>query len=163
MKTLLLLRHAKSSWDDPELADFDRPLNSRGIRSAKFLGELIHERLIRADRVISSPAKRAKHTAVLVSQIGGLPEVVYDDRIYEASVIRLVGLIGEFDDGFDSILLIGHNPGIADLIRILTGESHEIPTAALSQINLSIEHWSEIAPECGKLEYVIRPKDLMPH
>jgi len=163
VKTLLLLRHAKSSWDDPDLADFDRPLNSRGIRSAKFLGELIHDREIRADRVVSSTSKRTKQTAVLVSQIGGLPDVVYDDRIYEASVIRLIGLIGEFDDAFDSVLLIGHNPGIADLVRVLTGESHEIPTAALSQIALAIERWSDIVPACGKLEFVIRPKDLMPH
>lgn len=163
MKKLLLLRHAKSSWDDPELADFDRPLNSRGIRSAKFLGELIHEREISADRVVSSTAKRAKQTAVLVSQIGGLPDVVYDERIYQASVIRLIGLVGEFDDAFDSVLLIGHNPGIAELIRVLTGESHEIPTAALSRISLPIERWSDVAPACGTLEFVIRTKDLMPH
>ena len=162
MKTLFLLRHAKSSWDDPDLADFDRPLNSRGLKAARFIGELMFDRGLRPRSVVSSPAKRAKQTAILVREIGELPPVVYDDRIYEASALALFHLIGEFDPATDSVLIVGHNPGMAELVRILTGESHSIPTAALSMISLSIGNWSDIAVNCGTLEFVIRPKDLMP-
>ncbi len=161
MKTLFLLRHAKSSWNDPDLSDFDRSLNSRGLKAANFMGGLVFDRGIQPQLVVSSPAKRAKQTAVLVREIGALPAIDFDERIYEASPLTLFNLIREFDSKYDSAMIVGHNPGLEELTRILTGESQSMPTAALSQITLPIDSWEELAVRSGKLELVIRPRDLM--
>jgi phosphohistidine phosphatase len=162
VKTLFLLRHAKSSWDDPELADFDRPLNNRGRKAAKFIGELIADRGIAPRMIVSSPAERARQTAELVTKSADLPKVRFDDRIYEASALSLFHVIGEFPDDRDPILLVGHNPGMEELLRLLTGQVHEVPTAALIGITLDVPRWSDIAVSCGHLEFIVRPKDLMP-
>lgn len=162
MKTIYLLRHAKSSWDDPDLADFDRPLNSRGLKAARFIGALMFERGIKPERIVSSPAKRAKQTAVLVREIAELPKLEIDDRIYEASSLTLFNLVSEFADDTRSVLIVGHNPGMEELIRLLTGEPHSIPTAALSRLTLNIDRWSDLALDSGTLDFIIRPKDLMP-
>lgn len=162
MKTLYLLRHAKSSWDDPDLADFDRPLNNRGLNAARFIGGLMFERGIRPERMVSSPAKRAKQTAVLVREIAELPKLEIDDRIYEASSLSLFNLVSEFPDDTASVLIVGHNPGMEELIRLLSGEPHSVPTAALSRVTLDVDRWSDLGLNCGTLDFIIRPKDLMP-
>src|SRR5215213_73702 len=162
MKTLLILRHAKSSWDDPDLADFDRPLNHRGLQTAQFIGNLMREKNLRVDFVSSSPAKRAKQTATLVKEAAGFSaEIGYDDRIYGASPISLLHILAEMGDEFDSILLVGHNPGLEGLIKVLTGGILSMPTAALAEINLKIDFWSNIAAATGKVNFVVRPKDEM--
>jgi phosphohistidine phosphatase len=162
MKTLLILRHAKSSWDDPDLADFERPLNHRGLQTAQFIGNLMHEKNLRVDFVLSSPARRAKQTATLVKEAAGFSAAIgYDDRIYEASPISLLYVLAESEDEFDSILLVGHNPGLEGLIKILTGGIVSMPTAALAEINLKIDFWSSIAADTGKVNFVVRPKDEM--
>lgn len=162
MKTLYLLRHAKSSWDDPGLADFDRPLNSRGLKAARFIGRLMFERGIKPDRIISSPAKRAAQTAALVGEAAELPNFELDDRIYDASSPTLFNLLSEVPDATQSILLVGHNPGMQELITALSGESHSIPTAALIRLSLGIDRWPDLGLNTGTLDYIIRPKDLMP-
>jgi phosphohistidine phosphatase len=162
MKTLFILRHAKSSWDNPDLADFDRPLNNRGLNAARFIGELIYRRNLQPQIIVSSPAKRAKQTAVLVKEVAEIPRPIqYDERIYEASPLSLFNLIREFDDKWKSVLLVGHNPGIENLLRMTTGETHSMPTAALSKINLIIESWSELEANSNELEFLIRPKEEM--
>ena len=162
MKTLFVLRHAKSSWDNPDLADFERPLNSRGLDAARFIGALIYERRLEPQIVISSPAKRAKQTAVLVKELAEIAKPIkFDERIYEASPLTLFNLIREFDDKYESVLIIGHNPGFENLVRLLTGEAVSMPTAALARINLKIEKWSELETGEGKLEFLIRPKEEM--
>jgi phosphohistidine phosphatase len=162
MKTLLILRHAKSSWDDADLADFDRPLNHRGLQTAQFIGNLMRERNLRVDFVLSSPAKRAKQTATLVKEAAGFAaEIGYDDRIYEASPISLLHILAEMGDEFDSLLLVGHNPGLEGLIKILTGGILSMPTAALAEINLKIDFWSSVEADTGKLSFVVRPKEEM--
>lgn len=162
MKTLFTLRHAKSSWDNPDLSDFDRPLNSRGLDAARFIGELIYERQLEPQVILSSPAKRAKQTAVLVKEIAEIKRpIIFDERIYEASSLSLFNLLREFDDKYESVLLVGHNPGLEELLRILTREAKTMPTATLSKIILNIEHWTEIAMNISNLDFIIRPKEEM--
>ena len=162
MKTLFVLRHAKSSWDNPDWADFERPLNSRGLDAARFIGELIYQRELHPQLIVSSPAKRAKQTAVLVKEIAGVAKpITFDERIYEASPLTLFNLIREFDEKYESVLIVGHNPGFENLVRMLTGEPVSMPTAALAKISLDIEKWSAIEPDGYALEFLIRPKEEM--
>src|SRR5689334_12446246 len=135
MKTLYVLRHAKSSWDNAELEDFDRPLNDRGESSAPFMGEFMTANGFEPAVIVSSPAVRARETARLVKEAAHMPaEIVYDDRIYEASPRTLQTVAASFDDRFDSAMMVGHNPGMEGFVRLLTGRSEEMPTASLAVI-----------------------------
>ena len=160
MKTLYILRHAKSSWDNPLLADFERPLNKRGLEAVPLVGEIIYKNGFKPELFLSSPAKRAKQTAVLVREVGAIePEIRFDERIYESSPQTLVQIISELGEQADSLLLVGHNPGLEGLIRFLTGETQTMPTATLAVIDLNVENWAEITAECGTLKNLIRPTD----
>ena len=161
MKTLYILRHAKSSWDNPLLADFERPLNKRGLEAAPFMGEVIYKNRFKPELFLSSPAKRAKQTAVLVREVGAIePEIRFDERIYEASPQMLAQIVTELGEEADSVLLVGHNPGLEGLIRYLTGETQPMPTAALAVIDLNVETWAETTAESGTLKNLIRPTDV---
>lgn len=162
MRRLLLLRHAKSSWDEPDLSDFDRTLNARGLEASHFMGELIAGRGFAIDLIVSSPARRAALTASLVKENGGLnAELRYDERIYEASPQTLLQIASNFDDAFRNIMLVGHNPGIEGFIGLLTGTFEPMPTAALALIDLEVKRWSDLKGSTGKIDTVIRPKDIM--
>ena len=162
MKILFVLRHAKSSWDNPDLSDFERPLNSRGFDAARFIGGLIYQRDLAPQIIVSSPAKRAKQTAILVKELAEIPKpIIFDERIYEAGALALFNLIREFDEKYDSVLLIGHNPGFEQIVRMLTGESVAMPTAALAKINLDIENWHNLETNLNELEFLVCPKDEM--
>lgn len=162
MKTLYVLRHAKSSWDDPDLADFDRPLNARGRAAAPFMGETIARYGLAPDLVLSSPAVRARETALLVKEAAGMnSEIRHDERIYEASPQTLRQVAASIDDNVDSAMIVGHNPGIEGFIRFLTGRLEAMPTAALAVIDLEVGSWRELEPESGTLRKLIRPKDEM--
>lgn len=162
MKTLYILRHAKSSWDNPSLADFERPLNERGFKAAPFMGETMARNNFQPALILSSPAERAKQTAMIIKKAGRLKaEIRYEERIYEASPLRLMGIISEHDNDFESLMLVGHNPGFEGLVKILTGEIQSMPTAALAVVDVKVENWSDISPECGKLRMLIRPKEEM--
>ncbi len=161
MKKLLLLRHAKSSWDDDGLADFDRPLNGRGRKAAPLMGNLMRERGLRPDLIISSPAKRARETIALVLEASGFEtELRYDERIYEATAGRLVEVIEGVADDKQEVMLVGHNPGFENLIAHLTGESRRVPTAALVGILLGAEKWNEAGSRGGRLDWLVKPKEL---
>jgi phosphohistidine phosphatase len=161
MKRLYVLRHAKSSWDDASLADYDRPLNDRGLETAPFMGRLMRERGYLPDAVISSPANRARTTAKLACEAAGVRSpILFDEQIYEASPQTLVKVLSSVDDKADSAMVVGHNPGMEGLIRFLTGETAAMPTAGLAVIDLDIENWSEIDHTSGKLVEVLRPKEL---
>ena len=161
MKTLLLLRHAKSSWDDAGLRDFDRPLNKRGLESAPLMGKAMRQRKLQPDLIISSPAVRAKETTQLVRNAAGLtPKVNYEEGIYEASVSRLVEIVSRIDDSVRIAMMVGHNPGFEELLGVLTGETKRIPTAALASIELNIEKWGEVSSGTGALKWLLKPKDL---
>jgi phosphohistidine phosphatase len=160
MKTLFILRHAKSSWDNPDAADFDRQLNEQGLKTAPIMGAMIFRNQFQPAAIISSPAKRAKQTAVLIKEMAQLESrIKYDERIYEASPHRLLEVISELDEKNESAMLVGHNPGLEGLIKILTGEVQSMPTAALAVIDLDKENWNEITAESGKLRAVFSPKE----
>ena len=130
-KTLYIARHAKSSWDDMSLSDFERPLNKRGKRDAPFMANLLKEKGIKLDLILSSPAKRAKKTAKYYHEaLGG--KLQFDERIYEASLMSLIYLVQEALEKVDSVMIVGHNPGLTVLNDRLSNKSiYNLPTAAV--------------------------------
>lgn len=162
MKTIYVLRHAKSSWDAADLADIDRPLNDRGENVAPFIGEFMRSNGFEPEIIVSSPAMRARETARLVKEAAhSSAEVMYDERIYEASARTLQLVVTSIADRFESAMLVGHNPGMEALVRLLTGKSEQMPTAALAVIDLDIQRWTEVDSGLGQLRRIVRPKEEM--
>lgn len=161
MKTLYLLRHAKSSWNDASLRDFDRPLNDRGREAAEQIGKRLASEQLNAPLVVCSPALRTRETAEIVLQSAQLrAEERFDERIYEASLRDLVEVISDIPDDAPITILIGHNPGFEELLAFLTGEARRMPTCALAKIKLEIVSWQNIKPDSGSLESFTTPKSL---
>ncbi len=161
MKTLLLLRHAKSSWDDPGQKDFDRPLNARGTKAAPLIGKFIRKQKVVPDLVLSSPAERARQTTALVLNAAKVAaELRYDERIYEASAARLLEVVSQIEEGVNVAMIVGHNPGMEELLLALTSEVRHVPTAALASIALDIEKWGKVREAVGRLEWFVTPKEL---
>ena len=161
MRTLYLLRHAKSSWGDPGLADFERPLNGRGRRAAPLVAEFMRGKGIRPGLVVSSPAVRARQTAELVAGAAGVGAPIrFDERIYEAHPLDLLKVVREVDESVTELMLVGHNPGLEELTERLTGERERLPTAALVRIELQADGWPQVEEGCGRLEWVVRPREL---
>jgi phosphohistidine phosphatase len=161
MKTLLLLRHAKSSWKNADQPDFERPLNGRGERSAPLMGRHLRAEKIAPDLILCSPAERARQTAALFTKAAGLDaELRYDERIYEASALQLLEVVTQADEGADTVLLVGHNPGFEELLMLLTGAPRLMPTAALAKIDLSVDKWGKVKEQAGRLDWLVTPKDL---
>ncbi len=162
MKTLLLMRHAKSSWNDANLSDFERPLDERGLNAAPLIGKIMSDRQFQPELIISSPAKRATQTAQLVK--GTVPiadEIQFDKRIYEASLPTLLQVLSGILENIESAMLVGHNPGFEELLKFLTGKARPMPTAALAVIDLNINNWREINSDGGVLRDFIRPKEII--
>lgn len=160
MKTLYLLRHAKSSWSDASLADFERPLNARGLKEAPVIGELMRARGVVLDLVLCSPATRARQTARLALEAAGIDsEVRFDARIYEASMKGLLDIIAEIDDGIERVLLVGHNYALEHLVVHFTGEPLSMPTAAFARFSVPFGKWSEINDGRLPLDWLVRAKD----
>ena len=156
------MRHAKSSWTDPSLSDFERPLNERGRRVAPFMGGVLKREGLIPDHIICSPSKRTKETAELVQATVELDlEIGNDARIYEATAGELIEVASEMPETSSRALLIGHNPSSEQFLQIITGAIEEMPTAALAVIDLDIGSWAEIAPGKGKLRRLFRPKQEM--
>ena len=171
MKTLTLLRHAKSTWDDPVARDFDRPLNRRGRRAAQTIGREMRGQGLEFDQVIASPAVRVMETLDEVSHGYGRDlKPAFDKRVYLASVESLIDIIHEADGGTERLLIVGHNPGMEGLALSLSGEENSLraelalkyPTATLAEIALPVEHWSDVREAVGTLVRFIRPRDLDP-
>jgi phosphohistidine phosphatase len=162
LKRLYILRHAKSSWSDESLSDFDRPLNERGLAAAPFMGELMAKRGLVPDIFLSSPAERAVQTARLVLDSSGFgSSLILDERIYEASPQALKQIVSGLNDDLNSAILVGHNPGIEGLIALMTGESRPMPTAALAIVDLETETWADSFDNQAVLVETIKPKELM--
>jgi phosphohistidine phosphatase len=160
MRTLFLLRHAKSSWDHASVPDFERPLNARGRTAAETMAGVLRERNLNPDLIVSSPAARAKETIEIIIQSAQLPGLLrFDQRIYEAPVGRLLEVVSELDNEAQTVLLVGHNPGFEQLVSVLTGQSESLSTAALAKITFDIPDWADVAAG-GTLEWVVRPKEL---
>ena len=161
MKTLFLLRHAKSSWKDESLPDFERPLNSRGKQAAERIGRYLKHEEIVPELVLSSPALRARETIERVAKAAKwTPEVLFDQRIYEAGGLRLLEVVSQIENERKTALLVGHNPGIEELLMLLTGESKKVPTGALMQIDLKTSKWSTAADKRARLAWLIKPRKL---
>jgi phosphohistidine phosphatase len=162
MKTLFILRHAKSNWKDAGVADFQRTLNRRGQRAAMTMGKFIKDKNIKPDLVLSSPAVRAAETMRIVLESAELQvELHFQQELYLASRERLVHIISQLPEDKAQVLLIGHNPGLEELLQGLTGLNEHIPTAALGKIVLDIQSWDEVArASLGQLEWLIRPREL---
>lgn len=161
MKTLFLLRHAKSTWHDPNLADFDRPLNARGRRAAELIGTFLKKEKTTPDLVLSSPAVRARETIEIVIKTAKLPlELRYDQRIYEASSIILVEVISQIEDDKTNVLLVGHNPGMENLLELLTGRVEHLATGTLAKVDLKAARWSKALEGQGNLDWLVKPKEL---
>ena len=161
MKNLFLLRHAKSSWDNAALGDFDRPLSKRGISNAIQLSEYIQKHSISFDLVLSSPSERTQSTLDLVmSSLDPIPSSNLKECIYHASAPSLIQLITEQDDEINNLLIIGHNPGLHILTETLTNESIvKFPTCAFAKIT-NFNHWKDIDTGILNLESLITPKEL---
>jgi phosphohistidine phosphatase len=163
MKSLFLLRHAKSSWKDPDLADFERPLNERGRKAAQLVGRYLAQQDINLDLVVSSPALRARQTIELVLRTAKRSvELRFDQRIYEASAAQLLEVISQIEDDRKSVLLVGHNPGMEELLTLLVGVEMHMPTAALAKVVLGSKKWDKILAEKGVLETFVRARELKP-
>jgi phosphohistidine phosphatase len=172
MKTLTLLRHAKSTWNDPVARDFDRPLNKRGRKAAHAVGRAMRSGGLRFDRVIASPALRVTETLDgLAEGYGGPLDPVYDQRVYLASPATLLDLIHEVPDATETLLIVGHNPGLESLTLLLTADDGDAlrsevavkyPTATLAEISLPVDHWREVARGMGRVTRFVRPRDLDP-
>lgn len=161
MKTLYLLRHAKSSWGDSSLRDFDRSLNDRGRASAPLIGKHLASENVSDPLVICSPALRTRETAELVLHHANLRvEPHFDDRIYEASRRDLLQVISEIDDHRRVAILIGHNPGMEELMAFLTGETRHMPTCTLAKIVFDVGSWKDVKANDGTLESFVTPKEL---
>lgn len=164
MKRLLLLRHAKSDWDDSSLRDFDRPLASRGERDAPRIGKALRKRGALPDLIISSPAARARATIEAVTQAAKLAnEIEFDEAVYGASSAELMKLIRRLPGTSGCTLLVGHNPGFEDLLGRLTGSHERMPTAALACIEFDIDHWDDVEDRKGRLVWLLTPKHLDAH
>lgn len=161
MKTLLLLRHAKSVKNDGTLVDFDRSLNDRGKDDAKLIGNFLADQKILPDLVLSSPAKRARRTTELVLNAADWNrKPKFDDRIYDASLYRLLNVVSEIDESNDVVMLVGHNPGFEELLAALTGEITRLPTCAVAGIDLQINDWAKVGVRAGKLKWLVTPRSL---
>ena len=149
-KVLLLLRHAKSSWSDERLPDHERPLNDRGKREAPAVGERLRQSKRRPDLIVSSTAKRARKTAKLVAENVKFkrPVLLYPE-LYEAPPARFFQVLGNLPDDPETLLLVGHNPGISSFASLLTGEDIEMPTAGLVEIDLGEQQWDKLSKKKG--------------
>jgi phosphohistidine phosphatase len=145
MKNLILLRHAKSSWKDTSLDDFDRPLSNRGKKDAPKMAQRLCERGIQVDLIISSSASRTKETAIIFADILNYKsEIIFNRRLYEASAGHILSVINQIDNRFENVLLVCHNPGITNLVNYLSDSFIEnIPTTGIVGL-ISDRNWKEV-------------------
>lgn len=161
MKTLLLMRHAKSDWEADYEGDHERPLNERGIESARVMGRVLSDEALNPDLIIASTAVRARTTAELAAESGGWDcEIQLDQRLYNTGTDGVVQVAGAAP-AVDRLMLVGHQPTWSILVTVLTGEQTIIKTATVAVIEFGIERWDEIAAERGELNRVIYPRDFL--
>ncbi|HXG79652.1 MAG TPA: histidine phosphatase family protein [Methyloceanibacter sp.] len=170
MLTLILLRHAKSSWSNPAIADFDRPLAKRGIKDAPLMGKAMAERGIEPELVLCSAARRTRDTLDLVlPELKVEPEVVYDEALYHASPAKMLEILHGIRPGANRVMLVGHNPELQAFALDLVGAGPKhfrdrlmtkYPTAALAAVNFAAGLWKNITVNSGTLNLFMTPKDV---
>ena len=146
MRTLYLVRHAKSSWDDPALSDHDRPLNERGLRDVATMGRRLAQRGVKPDLLLTSTATRALATAEHLAKALGLKRkhIVVNDRLYAAPASELLGVIAELGDKPRRVMLVAHNPGLSDLAHRFASDITHMPTCAVAEFTFAVAAWGDI-------------------
>lgn len=162
MKTVVLVRHAKSSWKDYGLDDFDRPLNKRGKRNAPFMGQKLKERGVFPDIILSSPAKRARTTAISIAKVIGYPKkkIAFDENMYHSSARYLFELVKNQDDKNETVMLFGHNPGFNDFADMLLQKNpvYNIPTSGIYCIRFNVNSWKDMKEGNGESVFFDYPR-----
>jgi phosphohistidine phosphatase len=170
VKTIYLLRHAKSSWKDATVADFDRPLATRGKLAAEAIAAYISAHDILPGQILCSPSRRTRDTLQIIEQ--GLASAVpirFEKAIYLAEAALLLRRLKRLSDSLSSVMVVGHNPGTEHLARMLTGAgdakardrlAEKYPTGALAVLSADVDHWGDMQPGCARLEDLVWPKDL---
>jgi phosphohistidine phosphatase len=162
MKTLLILRHAKSSWKDDQVGDHDRPLNKRGKRDAPRMGELVQQAQLQPELIISSSAKRTRKTASRVAKQCGYQGIIeVQGTLYLAPPGAYIEALRKVDDAVNRVMVVGHNPGLEQLVAMLTGQQVVLPTATLAHVELDVARWRDMNTQThGTLVDVWRPNSL---
>lgn len=163
MKTIYLIRHAKSSWDDPSLRDVERPLNKRGFRDAPFMAKLLFakDNNIQVDRLVSSPANRAFTTATFFAKALGLDEsdIQKESQIYEAYPRDILNLINQLPNDLNTVLLFGHNPTFTSLANLFSSDYiANIPTCGIVQLKATVDSWKDFNQQTAHLAAFYYPK-----
>lgn len=174
MKSLTILRHAKSGWDAPVERDFDRPINARGQRGAELIGQYWKRQGLSIDYIVASPAVRVTETLDIFLPAAGLQNIEphWDRRIYLASAATLIDVVRETGRDSQNLLIAGHNPGLEDLILMLVPEGpanplraeveEKLPTAALARLEFDFDDWHDLGDPAARMTLLIRPRDLDP-
>jgi phosphohistidine phosphatase len=161
MKTLLIIRHAKSDWEDRNMADFDRPLNSRGEKNAPEMGLRLVRRNLKPQLLVSSPANRALTTAIAIGEALGFrkKEILQEPKIYEATAATLLKIINGFDNSHDFVAMVGHNPGLTDLVsNLCDSDIYNLPTCGMVLMEFPFDDWSLISSQTGTIKLYDYPK-----
>lgn len=161
MKTLYLVRHAKSSWDNQQISDFERELNDRGKHDAPFMANILKQKMIVPDLIITSPAIRSITTANVFAEVLNYPvgDITADETIYDAGLKELMEVVRNLDDNKSTVFLFGHNPGIATFCNLLCNEHlADMPTCSIAGLELNIDSWKDTGRYCGKTILFEYPK-----
>lgn len=163
MKNLLLIRHAKSSWDFPGASDHDRPLNQRGERDVPGMAAALSQRGVRPDQIVTSTANRARTTAAMIAESMGFPtDAIREEQdLYLASPMTILRIVQQLDENSSTALVFGHNPGMHDATEMICGTSIDhFPTLSVARIELELDYWGEVDAESGLLLEHLYPKML---
>ena len=161
MKKIYFVRHAKSDWGFSELTDFERPLNNRGRRDAPFMAELLNDKGVKPDLIISSPALRAYFTARIFARTFDLPpeKLLCSENLYESSAGAYLQLINELNDKFNVVMIFGHNPALTSIVNLLGSKSIDnVPTTGIVGIEFPLDAWDKIEMNSGKTVLFDYPK-----
>lgn len=161
MKNLIVIRHAKSSWDNPELEDRERPLNKRGNEDSLLMANVLKQYNLHIDKIFCSTAQRVKSTIEIFARELGIENnrIEYIDELYNASRRDILNFLKKLEDNLSSVAIVGHNPGLTDLVHFLLYDfDHELPTCSVVNINLDIEKWSNLKSGLGTLVFFEYPK-----
>lgn len=162
MKTLLLMRHGKSSWKDEKLEDHERPLKKRGRKDAKIIAKVIQENELIPDLIISSSAVRARETADIVAEnLSFGKQIIAIDNLYMGEPLDFINALKILNNKYASVMIVAHNPGLEAYLQIIDGDIESVPTGALGQLVLALDDWKDISLDTmGDLISLWKPKEL---
>jgi phosphohistidine phosphatase len=160
MKKIILVRHGKSAWNNPNLTDHDRPLADRGLNDVPEMGLRLKEKGIVPDLILSSPATRASQTAEIIAEVLHIPKsiIAFDKNLYHASYAMILKCIQRQDDSNELIFVVGHNPGLNDFIDFMGGNLENLPTSGQYGFMVDTDHWIQLRPENVKTWFIDYPK-----